>query len=134
MKITSKGRYAVRIMAELAKNSNEYMPVVEIAEKQNITPKYLEKIISMLAKAKLITSTRGASGGYKLLKEPKEYTIAEILKVTGDLPNIAPCLLDEKSCPNYSHCDSIGCWEKLNKLIYDYLAKITLEDLLNKNY
>lgn len=134
MKITSKGRYAVRIMAELAKNQNGYLPVIEIAEKQNITPKYLEKIIAMLVKAKLISSYRGSMGGYKLIKEPKDYTIAEILKVTGDLPTLAPCLIDENSCPNYDHCDSLGCWEKLNKLIYDYLKKITLEDLLNKNY
>ena len=134
MKITSKGRYAVRIMAELAKNKNDYLSVFDIAQRQNITPKYLEKIISMLVKAKLIKSARGVTGGYKLIKEPKEYSVAEILKVTGDLPTLAPCLINENSCPHYDNCDSIGCWEKLNKMIYDYLKSITLDDLLNKNY
>lgn len=134
MKITSKGRYAVRIMAELARNQNDYMSVIEIAEKQNITPKYLEKIISMLIKSNLIVSARGKTGGYKLIKQPKDYSVAEILKVTGDLPTLAPCLIKENVCPNIDHCDSIGCWDKLNKMIYDYLTSISLEDLLNKKY
>lgn len=134
MKISSKGRYAVRIMTELAKNQNNLISVTELANKQNITIKYLEKIISMLVKASFIQSTRGAQGGYKLSKPAREYTIAEILQVTDDLPNLAPCLTKEIDCPRRENCDSVGCWEKLNVLIANYLKGITLEDILNKNF
>lgn len=134
MKISSKGRYAVRVMAELGKHQNQFVSVAVLSEKQNISPKYLEKIISMLVKAKLIESSRGVDGGYKLVKQPNDYTIAEILKATNDLPCIAPCLENNKNCPMSNKCDSIGCWEKLNAMIVDYLNKITLENLLNKTF
>lgn len=134
MKISSKGRYAVRVMAELGKHPNQYVSVACLSEKQNITVKYLEKITSMLTKAKLIESSRGAEGGYKLKKQPKDYTIAQILQATNDLPCLAPCLSNGKDCPMSNKCDSIGCWEKLNAMIVDYLSKITLENLINKTY
>lgn len=134
MKISSKGRYAVRIMAELAKHPGEYLSVAYLSEKQNISTKYLEKIISMLNKANLIESSRGATGGNKLKQAPQNYTVAQILKATNDLPCIAPCLKDGKNCPMENVCDSIGCWEKLNKLISNYLNQITLENLINKKF
>lgn len=134
MKISSKGRYAVRVMAELAKHQGEFVSVAELSEKQNISTKYLEKIISMLNKAKLIESARGSTGGYKLKKLPSQYTVAGILKATNDLPCLAPCLSKGKNCPMQNKCDSIGCWEKLNLMIVDYLSGITLDDLLNKTF
>ena len=85
MKISSKGRYAVRIMSELAKHS-DYVSVNEMSEKQGITVKYLEQIFHLLSKANLVSSARGASGGYKLGVDPEKCTIAQILKATGDLP------------------------------------------------
>lgn len=134
MKISSKGRYAVRIMSEIAKNPDTCVSVSEIAEKQNISVKYTEQIINKLVKNNLLLSFRGVQGGYKLTKKPSEYKISEILSVTGDTPQIAPCLLSDKHCPRIDSCDSIGCWETLNKIIFDYLSHISLQDLLDKNY
>lgn len=134
MKISSKGRYAVRIMAEIAKCSNSCISVSDISEKQNITIKYTEQIINKLVKNKLLVSFRGVNGGYALAKKANEITIAEILKVTNDTPTLAPCLSENKDCPRKNECVSIGCWENLNKLIFDYLSSVTLQDILNQNY
>ncbi len=134
MKISSKGRYAVRIMAELARHGGEFVPVSELSEKQNITTKYLEKIISMLVKANFVQSSRGAQGGYKLTRKPEEYTVAEILKITDDLPKLVPCIAEHEECPMASKCDSIGVWGKLTAMIDDYLQKITIKDLIDKTY
>lgn len=134
MKISSKGRYAVRTMFDLATHSENYVSLSEIAQRQNITIKYLEQIISKLVKAKLIVSSRGAQGGYKLTKKPSEYSIAEILAITGDVPELAPCQKGNISCPNIEKCPTIGCWNTLSQIIYDYLQRVTLQDLINKTY
>lgn len=131
MKISSKGRYAVRIMAELAKHEGELVSVTELSARQGITVKYTEKIISVLLKANLIESVRGAQGGYRLARAPEEYRIREILAATDDLPKLAPCLEAGKKCERAALCTSIGCWEKLDALITDYLQGIKLSDLLN---
>lgn len=133
MKISSKGRYAVRIMSELARNKNEFVSVNEMSERQGITTKYLEQIFSLLSKANLVASARGSSGGYKLGVEPDKCTIAQILKATGDLPELAPCLAKGGDCPRIESCDSIDYWDKLSKLIVDYLNGITIEDVIKKN-
>lgn len=132
MKISSKGRYAVRVMAELARNKNDFVSVAYLSEKQEISVKYLEKILSLLVKANLIESLRGVQGGYKLNREPKDYSVTEILKVTDDLPKLVPCINSKSPCPMASKCDSISCWEHLSMLITNYLSQVTLEDLLNK--
>ena len=133
MKISSKGRYAVRIMAELARNKNEFVSVNEMSEKQGITSKYLEQIFALLSKSNLVTSARGSAGGYKLAVEPEKCSIAEILKATGDLPELAPCLVKGGECPRVKSCDSIDYWDKLSKLIVDYLSDISIEDIVKKN-
>lgn len=130
MKISSKGRYAVRIMAELAKRSDGFVSVAELSKVQGISVKYTEKIISMLLKANLILSVRGAAGGYRLLRAPEEYSVREILSVTDDLPRLAPCL-DRGGCERMGVCPSVGCWEKLNGMILDYLQNVKLSDLIN---
>lgn len=130
MKVSTKGRYAVRIMAELAQHPDEYISVAELATRQDISAKYIEKILALLLKAKLIDSTRGAQGGYKLNKQPEQYTIAEILKNTDDLPKLVPCLNSSTPCPRMSYCTSISCWEKLTQLITDYLSNVTLAELI----
>ena len=132
MKISSKGRYAVRIMSELAKHS-DYVSVNEMSEKQGITVKYLEQIFHLLSKANLVSSARGASGGYKLGVDPEKCTIAQILKATGDLPELAPCLVEGNKCPRINNCDSIDYWDKLSKLIVDYLNGITISDIVKKS-
>lgn len=132
MKISTKGRYAVRIMAELARHPLQFISVAELSQKQEISAKYIEKIISLLIKANLISSTRGAQGGYKLTKSPAQITVAEILRATDDLPKLVPCLDTQTPCPRMKFCDSISCWDKLTKLITDYLSSVTLNDLLNQ--
>ncbi len=134
MKISSKGRYAVEIMVDIAKNNKDFASVNEIASRQNISIKYLEQIVSKLVKAKLLVSSRGANGGYRLAKSPNDYNIAEILTVTGDMPKLAPCLSSQSSCPKKDECEAIGCWETLNALIYTYLKNITLQNLIDKTY
>lgn len=132
MKISSKGRYAVRIMTEIAKSKEKCVSVSEIANNQNISIKYTEQIISKLVKSKLVESFRGTTGGYKLIKSPKDINIAQILSTTGDAPNLAPCI--NSNCNRKSECETIGCWETLNTLIYNYLSSITLQDILDKNF
>ncbi len=132
MKISSKGRYAVRIMTEIARNTDKCVSVSDIASSQNLSIKYTEQIINKLVKNKLLESFRGSLGGYKLCKPAQEYTIYQILKTTNDVPDLAPCM--QKSCPRRSSCDTVGCWETLNSLIFDYLNHITLQDILDKNY
>ena len=128
MKISSRGRYAVRIMAELAR-TKDVISVNEISQSQGITIKYTEKIIRLLVKNGLVKSARGAFGGYVLLKDASQYTIAEILTVTGDMPLLAPCFKAEIDCPRKQTCKSFGVWEQLDKLIYDYLSNVTLDKL-----
>ena len=130
MKLSSKGRHAVRIMAELAK-SDGFISVSELSKNQGISVKYTEKIISMLLKGNLIMSVRGASGGYRLLKKPEEYSIREILSVTDDLPKLAPCLEHGATCERMKVCPGISCWEKLDGLITGYLREVKLSDILS---
>lgn len=132
MKISSKGRYAVRVMAELAKNQDKLVSAIKLSENQGISIKYLEQILSILSKAKLIESVRGSLGGYRLTKKINDYSIADILIVTNDLPQIAPCLAKGKQCPRIDNCDSIGCWENLSALIVNYLKSISLSDITKK--
>lgn len=134
MKISSKGRYAVRVLTCIAQNEKEYVSLSEIAEKEKITVKYLEQVISILLKANLVSSLRGVLGGYKLSKEPNAISIAEILEATGDMPKLAPCQKSDVACPNTKSCSSIGCWNKLSKIIDDYLKNVTLQSLMDNNY
>ena len=132
MKISSKGRYAVRLMAELARREGENVSVTDIANVQDISPKYLEKIISILSKNGLIEGSRGVKGGYRLTKPADQYSIAEVLRATGDLPELAPCLRQGYECKRADKCDSIGCWEKLDAIINNYLSKVSLQDIIDK--
>ena len=133
MELTTKGRYAVRIMIEIAKHGGKFVSVQEIAENQDISVKYLEKIVNMFTKNALLESLRGKDGGYRLVKEPKEYTISEILNATGDQTEIVACL-HGKDCPRACNCDTQSVWGNLDKLINEYLENVTLEDLLKKNF
>ena len=130
MKLSSKGRHAVRIMAELAK-SEGFVSVSELSKKQGISVKYTEKIISILLKGNLIMSVRGASGGYRLLRAPEAYSIREILSATDDLPKLAPCLESGATCERMKVCAGITCWERLDSLITNYLNEVKLSDILS---
>lgn len=132
MKISTKGRYALRVMVDLAaNNTGEFIPLKDIAERQDITIKYMEQLISSLLKVGYIKSLRGNKGGYKLTKEPKEYTVGNILRtMEGSLAPIS-CLEDlTNQCPRNDKCLTLPFWEGLYQVINHYVDSVTLEDLL----
>lgn len=130
MKISTKGRYALAIMSYLAKNYKEdrYVTLKEISEKENISLKYLEKIVSMLNKDGYLLSLRGSEGGYKLSKSPKEYTIYDIIsKTEGDIA-VTSCVDSKFICSKREKCRSYKLWNELNNVITNFLKEKTLED------
>lgn len=132
MRITTKGRYALRLMLDLALNSSgELVRIKEIAERQEISDKYLEQIISVLTKAGFVRSIRGPQGGYQLTKKPKDYTVGSILRLTeGSLSPVA-CLDDmDNSCSRKEECATLMLWEKLDAAIKGVVDTVTLEDLV----
>lgn len=131
MKISTKGRYALRVMTDLAINSNgKYISLKDIAKRQEISNKYLEQIISLLNKAGYLETARGYMGGYKLARTPKEYTIGDILRATeGDLAPIY-CLTDEGNCNKKLDCRTYSFWKGLDDVINEYVDSKTLEDLI----
>lgn len=131
MRISTKGRYAVRVMLDLAtNNTGEYIKVKDIARRQEISDKYLEQIISILNKAGYVKSVRGAQGGYKIAKDPKTYTIGMILRLTeGSLSPVA-CLDDEvNECEHCDTCETLQVWKDLADAIYDVVDNVTIADL-----
>ena len=132
MQVSSKGRYALRVMADIARHDKDFVPISDIAARQSITVKYLEKIMSMLSKAKLVTSFRGANGGYKLSKSAKEYSVLEILEAVGEGTKLTVCTSNGE-CSMEHVCDTMRVWHNLSNLINDYLSKVTLEDLIKNN-
>ena len=134
MKISTKGRYALRLMLDLAmNNTGEYITIKSIAKRQEISDKYLEQIISLLSHADFVKSTRGAQGGYKLSKDPIEYTVGMILRLTeGSLSPVA-CLEDETNqCNRCNDCVTLDVWKELYDAILGVVDHITLQDLLDK--
>ena len=134
MKVSTKGRYALRIMLDLAMhNSGELVPLKDIARRQGITLKYMEQIISPLSKAGFVQSLRGSAGGYRLARNPSEYTAGSILRVLeGPLAPTACLETDINECPRTESCPTISFWNGLNKVINDYVDSVTLEDLVNE--
>ncbi|MBQ2800194.1 MAG: Rrf2 family transcriptional regulator [Lachnospiraceae bacterium] len=133
MKISTKGRYALRMMLELAKNQeNKPVPIKEVSAKQNISDKYLEQIIAVLNKAGYVKSVRGPQGGYKLMKSPKDYTVGMILRLTeGSLAPVECLEFEENTCPRKDQCVTLKVWEKIDQAVKDVVDNITLEDLLH---
>ena len=135
MKFSTKGRYALRLMVELAGHDPaENVPLKEISERQQISIKYLEQIITGLSRAGLVKAGRGSQGGYRLTKAPSRYTAGEILRaMEGDLAPI-PCLEGEENlCPHCDSCRTLPFWAGLGKAIDDYVDSVTLEDLYQQN-
>lgn len=131
MRISTKGRYALRIMIDLALNGNgNFISLKSIAERQEISNKYLEQIISLLNKAGLLEAARGNNGGYKLAKEPKEYTVGDILRASeGDLAPVY-CVTGDGDCEKKHDCRTYAFWEGLDNVINEYVDSKTLEDLI----
>lgn len=133
MKISTKGRYAVRLLLDIAMyDENEPVRLKDTAERQNISMKYLEQIISILVRAGYVKSIRGPQGGYRLLKEPKDYTVGMILRqVEGSLAPVS-CLEDEINlCERQSECVSLRIWKELDDAINSVVNKYTLQDLID---
>lgn len=134
MKISTKGRYALRVMVDLAERyPSDYIPLKEIAQRQEISQKYLEGIMSILSKEGLIDAHHGKGGGYRLNRHPSEYSVGSILKLTeGSLAPVA--CLDRKpnACKRKEKCKTLPMWTKLEKMINDFFDGITILDLAQK--
>ena len=129
--ISTRGRYALRLMIDIAENSNgNFVRLDEIAKRQDVSEKYLDSIVVLLTRADLLIGVRGKGGGYKLVKPAEKYTVKDILEVTeGSLSPVA-CLKDESyNCPRQSFCKTLPLWKGLEKTVNDYLSGITLSDL-----
>lgn len=131
MLISTKGRYALRVMIDLAEHPSEgFVPLKVIADRQEISEKYLESIIKLLVKAKLLSGLRGKGGGYRLTRSPAEYTVGSILRLTEDSLAPVACLEENAdACPRAPACRTLPLWQGLDRVISGYLDSITLADL-----
>ena len=134
MKISTKGRYALRLMVDLAEHKDSgFIALKDVAKRQNISKKYLEQIVPVLNGAGLLTTNRGNRGGYKLAKEPKEYTVGDILRITeGSIAPVSCLESDVNSCERKNFCQTLYVWEGLYKVVNEYLDSITVQDIVDK--
>ncbi|MBQ8970384.1 MAG: RrF2 family transcriptional regulator [Lachnospiraceae bacterium] len=135
MKISTKGRYAIRMMLDLAENQgNGFVSLKDVAKRQEISKKYLEQIIPILNRSDILSANRGFQGGYRLARAPKDYTIGEILKLTeGSLAPVSCLEGAVNDCTRSGDCATLKMWTGLYKVINDYLDGITLQDLLDEH-
>ena len=136
MKISTKGRYALRKMLDLAEHREQgFVSLKEIAARQDISKKYLEQIVAVLNRPDFLKTNRGYQGGYRLAKTPDQYTVGDILRLTeGGLAPVA-CLEEEpNTCPRAASCATLPVWAGLYKAINTYLDSITLQDLLEQEH
>ena len=133
MKISTKGRYALRMLLDLSEHVEEgFVPLKEIAERQGISKKYLEQIVGIMNQSGVLRTTRGYQGGYMLAKPPEEYTVGEILRITeGNLCPVTCLEGDPAYCARSSTCKTLAVWQGLNSLVNDYLDGITLKDIMD---
>ena len=134
MIVSTKGRYALRVMVCFARRGGgEYIPLKEIAEAEGISQKYLESIMTVLSKAGFVDAVHGKGGGYRLNREPRDYTIGSILKLTEGSLNVASCTTQgAAACSRSECCQALPMWEKLDRMIDDFFEGITLADLLQE--
>ncbi len=132
MIVSTRGRYALRVMIDLAEHQTTgYIPLKEIAERQEISEKYLESILKLLVKGKLLTGLRGKGGGYRLNHAPEQYTVWSVLILTEDSLSPVSCLTaDAPSCERAAECRTLPMWQKLDDMIRDYFEHITIADLM----
>lgn len=133
MKISTKGRYAVRVMLDLALNdTGECIKVKDIAMRQNISEKYLEQIIAVLNKAGYVKSVRGAQGGYRIAKDPSEYTVGMILRLTEGSMAPVTCLDEGAECEQCDTCETVEVWKELYDAVNNVIDNVTVADLVAK--
>ena len=132
MIVSTKGRYALRVMIDLSEHQSEkYVPLKEIAARQEISEKYLENILKVLVQNGFLEGLRGKGGGYRLTRQPQEYPLGEILRLTeGSLAPVACMEEGAHPCDRAARCRTLPVWNRLGQLIGDYLDSVTLQDLL----
>ena len=132
MMISTKGRYALRVIIDLAEQENQgYMPLKELANRQNISQKYLESIMTVLSKNNYIEATHGKGGGYRLNRKPEEYKVGDILRLTeGTLAPVTCLEVGAKPCDYVATCRTLPMWSKLNDMINTYLDSVSIADLM----
>ncbi len=130
--ISTKGRYALRVMLDLAQNSDgSYIPLKDIAERQEISKKYLEIIVKEMVTGGLIAGVSGKGGGYKLIRKPEKYTVGEILELMEGTLSTVVCLADSNyDCPRRDKCQTLPMWEEFDKIVRDYFYGKKLTDLM----
>lgn len=135
MMISTRGRYALRVMIDLAEHTSDgYIPMKQVAQRQGISLKYLEQILPALSKNKLIEGVHGKGGGYRLSRNPEEYTVGEILRLTeGDLAPVACLEQGAAACERKDRCKTLSMWNGFFELTNRYFDGITLADLVNGN-
>ena len=134
MMISTKGRYALRILVDLAEHQTEsFVPLKEVARRQDISDKYLENIVKSLVHGGVLSGLRGKGGGYRLTGSPEQYTVADILRLTeGPLAPVACLVPGAAPCSRMSECSTLGLWKGLDRVITEYLEGVTLADLMRK--
>lgn len=134
MLISTRGRYALRVMIDLAEHrSSDYVPLKVIAQRQEISEKYLETIIKLLVRAGLLSGLRGKGGGYRLTREPEQYTVGTVLRLTEESLAPVSCLVPGgAACPRASECSTLPMWQGLSRVINQYLDSITIADLVQQ--
>ena len=134
MLISTKGRYALRVMIDLAEHQGEgFIPLKVIAQRQEISEKYLESIIKLLVKSRLLSGVRGKGGGYQLTRAPDQYTVGTVLRLTEE--SLAPVACLEQgadACPRAAVCPTLSLWQGLDKVINDYLDHVTIAELTRR--
>lgn len=135
MKISTKGRYALRMMLDIAQHQDEsFVTLKDIAQRQAISKKYLEQIALQLTQSGMLRAMRGHQGGYRLVKAPREYTVIQILKITeGSMVPVACMEQDPNQCERCSFCPTLPIWQGLDRVIQEYLGSITLQDILDRS-
>lgn len=132
MLISTKGRYALRVLIDLAEQpEGRYIPLKEVAARQNISEKYLESILKSLVRGGVLSGLRGKGGGYRLAAPPRECNVASVLRLTEESLAPVACLENaQNACPRAADCRTLSLWQGLDKLINDYLEGVTLADLV----
>ena len=131
MIVSTKGRYALRVMIDLSEHQSEkYVPLKEVAARQEISEKYLESILKVLVQNRILVGLRGKGGGYRLVRTPEQYTVGEVLRLTeGTLAPVACLDGDPELCPRVSQCRTLPMWKKLDEIVNSYLDSVTIADL-----
>jgi len=133
MMISTRGRYALRVVIDLAEHGGGYVAMKEVAARQSISLKYLEGILPVLVSNKMIEGVRGKGGGYRLTRPPEEYRIGDILRLTeGDIVPVACLESDAQPCLRTAECRTRPMWDELNSLINRYLDGVTVADLMKE--